>query len=100
MRDPIQNPVLDVPSALNDWDDIERARYRSAANQLHETVGTALNGHYLQDLTVQRLQKALGRRVPNRPDLVKAHSKVPEIAAPAAVISSAPLKTTARTTSG
>ncbi|MBN9888974.1 CBASS cGAMP synthase [Salipiger abyssi] len=100
MRDPIQNPVLDVPSALNDWDEIERARYRSAANQLHETVGTALNGHYLQDLTVQRLQKALGRRVPNRPDLVKAHSKVPEIAAPAAVISSAPLKTTARTTSG
>ena len=43
MRDPIQNPVLDVPSALNDWDDIERARYRSAANQLHETVGTALH---------------------------------------------------------
>ncbi|EAQ23585.1 CBASS cGAMP synthase [Roseovarius sp. 217] len=100
MRDPIQNPVLDVPSALNDWDDIERARYRSAANQLHDTVGTALNGHYLRDLTVQRLQSALGRRVPNRPDLVKAHSKVPEIAAPATIISSAPLKTTARTTSG
>lgn len=100
MRDPIQNPVLDVPSDLNDWDDIERDRYLSAANQLHETVGSALNGHYLQDLTVQRLQKALGRRVPNRPDLVKAHSKVPEIAAPAAVISCAPLKTTARTTSG
>lgn len=100
MRDPIQNPVLDVPSSLNDWDDIDRARYRNAANQLHRTIGTALNGHYLQELTVQRLQAALGKRIPNRPDLVKAHSKVPEIAAPAAFISSAPLKTTARTTSG
>lgn len=100
MRDPIQNPILDVPSALNDWDDIERARYRNAANELHCTVETALNGHYLQELTVKRLQNALGGRVPNRPDLVKAHSKVPEVAAPAAIISGAPLKTTARTTSG
>ncbi|MEL7430503.1 MAG: CBASS cGAMP synthase, partial [Pseudomonadota bacterium] len=70
MRDPIQNPVLDAPSTLNDWDDIERSRYRSAADDLHKAVGAALNGHYLQELTVQRLQNALGQRVPNRPDLV------------------------------
>ena len=100
MRSPIQNPVLDVPSALNDWNELERARYQNAANTLHQTVGTALNGHYLQELTVKRLQSALGLRIPNRPDLVKAHSKVPEIATPAAIISSAPLKATARTTSG
>jgi hypothetical protein len=100
MNMPILNPVLDVPTALNDWDDLERSRHQNAANTLHGKVGEALSGHYLQELTVKRLQGALGARVPNRPDLVKAHTKVPEIAAPAAIISTAPLRSTARTTSG
>lgn len=100
MRGRILNPVLDVPSALNDWDEIERARYQNAANELHRTVGTALGGHYHQGLTVQRLQSALGVRVPNRPDLVKTHSNVSATAAPAAIISAAPFRATARTTSG
>lgn len=100
MSGDIMNPVLDVPSAMNAWGDIEREQYLSAANDLEGTVHKALHGHYLQSLTVQRLQKALGTRIPNRPDLVKAHSRAPEIGVPATVAASSPLPARGRTTSG
>lgn len=97
----IANPVLSDASALNSWNDIELQTNLQAARQLFSTVNGALNGHYHSDITVNRLQDALGRRIPNRPDLVKAFSKAPEImrGTSAAIISS-PLPATARTTSG
>lgn len=100
MQSEVSNPVLDVPTALNVWDDIKRQRYVRAANNLNQEMDRALNGHYHQHLTIQRLQSALGQRVPNRPDLVKAHQSAPEIIRPAQVGAVSALPSMRRTTSG
>jgi len=100
MNEKVLNPVLSVPSALNDWTDIDRARFERAANTLSNTVGDAINGHFVPSITVDRFQRALGDRVPNRPDLVKVHSKVPEVSGPSLLVSKSALPMTKRTTSG
>jgi len=100
MMQEVTNPALSVPSALNAWSDIERIQYERAANNLTDTVETALNGHYVPSITIDRLQKALGSRIPNRPDLVKAQTKIPEVSQPIKIASTAPLAMTTRTTSG
>jgi len=100
MMQEVTNPVLSVPSALNAWGEIERKQYERAANNLNDTVTAALSGHYVPSITIDRLQKALGSRIPNRPDLVKAHTTVPEVSQRIKAASTAPLAMTVRTTSG
>ena len=97
----ITNPVLSDADALNVWNDVELQANLNAARQLSTTINGALSGHYHSGITVDRLREALGERVPDRPDLVKAFSKAPEImlGTTAAVVTS-PLSATARTTSG
>ena len=94
----ITNPVLSDAPSLNDWDDLERQQFVNATQTLHSHVDGALNGHYIVDITVERLQKALGERVPNRPDLVKAFPKSFEIKRQNVVTSALPQ--VRRTTSG
>lgn len=84
----IVNPVLPDAEPLNDWDEVTRKRFVNAANDLHGHMHTALEGTANAEITVRRLQEALGTRVPYRPDLVRAFDKTPARAQVAAVVAS------------
>lgn len=101
LRGDVLNPVLEEHSVLNAWDDVERHRIVSEVEQLVQHVDTALNGHFHSSITVERLRNALGGRVPNRPDLVKAHMSVPgEVSTPAKIAPVSALPQVRRTVSG
>ncbi|MFY0311299.1 CBASS cGAMP synthase [Leisingera sp. D0M16] len=98
----IENPVLEGAPILNDWEGEEKQTYITYARDLHSTVNGALNGHSNSDITVDRLRSALGERIPYRPDLVKAFPRAPQImhGVAGAGVSTTPLPSVARTTSG
>ncbi len=88
----IVNPVLPDAEPLNDWDEVTRKQFVNAANDLHGHIHTALEGTANAEITVRRLQEALGPRVPYRPDLVRAFEKTPASAPVAVVASPLPLR--------
>jgi len=97
-RGRIANPVLSDGEPLNQWDDVERQRYITAANDLHDHLNSALEGTMNPEVTVRRLQQAFGDRVPFRPDLVRVVGQSPA-RAPAAVAVASPLPLRRPTTS-
>ncbi|WP_152977562.1 hypothetical protein [Bradyrhizobium pachyrhizi] len=66
---------------------------------MHEQLDDAINHCYLSEIAVDHLKAIFGERIPNRPDLVKAHAAAAAavVAAPA-IISPAP--SVGRSTSG
>lgn len=97
MRIEIKNPVLPNSNLLNDWDESKRARYQNAAQNLHEIIDKAMSGHD-KIMVTRNIQKCLGDRVPDNPNLVELDSR-PSAITPL-VISSSALPGTNRTTSG
>jgi hypothetical protein len=95
----IQNPADRQEVLGSSWTYEQRQQAIKAANEMHEQLDDAINHCYLPQVAVDHLKAIFGERVPNRPDLVKAHS-----AAAAAVAASptimVPAPAVGRSTSG
>lgn len=95
----ILNPADPVEVLGSSWTREQRQQAINAANAMHEQLDDAINHCYVPEVAVDHLKAIFGERIPNRPDLVKAHSAAAAavVAAPA-IISPAPA--VGRSTSG
>ncbi|MGY2805552.1 CBASS cGAMP synthase [Bradyrhizobium sp. USDA 4506] len=95
----ILNPAETTEVLGSSWTREQRQQAIKAANAMHEQLDDAINHCYLPEVAVDHLKAIFGERIPNRPDLVKAHAAAAAavVAAPA-IISPAP--SVGRSTSG
>lgn len=83
----IQNPVVQT-SCLNDWNDNDRKMIVSETERLAAEMESALEKSGNADIVVDRLRNSFGRRIPNRPDVIKIEGKAAATAraAPAVLV--------------
>lgn len=83
----IQNPVVQT-SCLNAWNDNDRQMIVKETESLASEMESALERTGNADIVIDRLRNSFGRRIPNRPDIIKIEGKVAATAraAPAVVV--------------
>ena len=95
----ILNPADPDEVLGSSWTYEQRKQAIKAANEMHEHLDDAINHCYVPEVAVDHLKSIFGERIPNRPDLVKAHSAAAAAvaAAPAIIV---PAPAVGRSTSG
>ena len=83
----IQNPVVQS-SCLNAWNDNDRQAIVDGSESLASEMESALERTGNADIVIDRLRNSFGRRIPNRPDIIRIEGKTAATvrAAPAVVV--------------
>lgn len=86
-RGKIHNPVV-RESCLNNWSDADRQTIVEEAESLAAEMEAALERTGNADIVIDHLRNSFGRRIPNRPDIIKIEGKTAATAraAPAVVV--------------
>lgn len=95
----IRNPADPDEVLGSSWTYAQRRQAVKAANEMYEHLDDAINHCYVPEVAVDHLKTIFGERIPNRPDLVRAHSAAAAAvaAAPAIIV---PAPAVGRSTSG
>jgi hypothetical protein len=72
-RGEISNPVVRT-SCLNGWSHEDRQEIVRASEELADEMEAALERTGNADIVIERLRKQFGRRIPNRPDIIKINT--------------------------